>query len=145
MLGSTFLTDDAINRKLTNKLDPNKRGDNKKLECIKIIAKRFADRYNIKILDHIKCITKVGYTYTQGFSYRPQDNENWLKTLRATKKFAPDEKNNIVGCLASAVTVGLGVRELGKNKSLHCAVDSWECSVHLDNTGTTCIIRFIVG
>lgn len=129
------LTDVEINKKLAKPLDPKKGVDKRKLECIKIIARRFDDKYKIKVLDHVKWITKVGFKYEQGFHYKPLDNEKWRKTLKATKKFVPDKKNNIVGCLASVVTVGQGIRELGKDKSLHCAVDDFECSIHLDNTG----------
>jgi hypothetical protein len=126
---------DEINKKLVKKLDPENGKEKKKLKCIKIIAKRFAIKHDIKLLDHIKWITKVGYKYEQGFYYTPIDNEQWLKTLKGTKKFVPDKKDNIVGCLASVVTDGLGIREVGKNMSLHCAVDVEKCSVHLDNTG----------
>ena len=125
---------DDINKKLDVQLHPAFEKEKAQLECIKIIAKRFA-KYNIKILDHIKSITAIGYKYEQGFEFWAVDKKNWLKTLRASKKFVPDKKDNLVGCAASAVTNGLGIRELGKNMSLHCAVSSFKCSVHLDNTG----------
>ena len=125
---------DDINMKLDVKLHPLFVKEKAKLECIRIIVERF-DNNKIKILDHIESITKVGYKYEQGFEFSPVDKDKWLKTLKASKKFVPDKKNNIVGCAASAVTDGMGIRELGKGKSLHCAVSSFKCSVHLDNTG----------
>jgi len=128
------LTNDEINKKLTNPLDPKVFREKRQLNCIRDIALRFDKYYSIRILDHIIVITKVGYTFEHGFSYWPLDTKKWLETLKATKKFVPDEKNNLVGCLASAATTGLGIRELGTDMSLHCAVANSVCSIHLDKT-----------
>ncbi len=130
------LTYEEINDKLLNhRLNPEYFKEKRQLNCIRDIALRFDKKYSIRIFDHINYITKVGYTFEQGFSYSPKDKEQWLKTLRATGKFVPDEKTNLVGCLGSVATNGLGIRELGTDMSLHCDVANSVCSVHLDNTG----------
>jgi hypothetical protein len=106
------------------------------IDFIIVIAKRFHNKYEINILDHIKTITKLGFVAAQGFSFIPVSSSKWEQTLRDNKKFVPDDKDTFIGCLASAATHGTGYREIGKgkDKSLHCAVAPDECSMHLDET-----------
>lgn len=134
-MGKVPSFDEINNKLLFDKLDPEIHEQKKKLECIQIIAKRFIEEHKIKILEHVRFITKVGYTYEQGFEYKVLDKNRWVQALYDSKKFLPDLKDNFIGYAASFFTDGKGFREIGSNKSLHCAVDDHKCSVHLDNTG----------
>ena len=61
------------------------------IDFIIVIAKRFHNRYEINILDHIKTITKVGFVAAQGFSFIPVSSSMWEQTLRDNKKFVTDD------------------------------------------------------
>ena len=130
-----IIKDTEIISKLSNKVRPLRSGS-PEINYIKAIAKRFDDKYQLNLLSHIKTITKVGYVIAQGFHFAPISSGNLVEALLATKKFHPDDKNALVGCLASYATKGTGYREQGqgKDQSLHCDIASNECSVHLDET-----------
>lgn len=112
------------------------RDDDSQIKFIQTIAKRFANSHTIDLLHHVQLITKVGHTITEGFHFRPVSVTTWENKLKASKKFDPDDRDTIIGCIASWVTNGTGYREIGQgeSKSLHCAVASNVCSIHLDNT-----------
>lgn len=130
-----IITDAEIISKLSHKVRPLRSGS-PEIKYIKAIAKRFDDKYQLNLFSHIKTITKVGYVIAQGFYFVPVSSSNLVEALLATKKFHPDDKNSLVGCLASYATNGTGYREQGqgKDQSLHCDIASNECSVHLDET-----------
>jgi hypothetical protein len=103
---------------------------------IETIVDKFKKKHRIAFLDHIYKITKAGHTIGQGFTFVPVNSLKLERVIKANSNFAADDRNEVVGAVASLVTKGTGYRELGEgmDKSLHLAIDRGECSVHLDNT-----------
>ncbi len=71
--------------------------DSTEVKFIQIIAKRFANRHTIDLLSHIHLITQVGHTITEGFHFRPMSGTLWVEKLQSSKKFDPDDRDNIFG------------------------------------------------
>ncbi len=105
------------------------------LRFIKEILDRFSIRHRIQLIDYIRTIKKVGFAIDDGFDFTSDNTFALQEAIMNTKMFI-DDSQSLVGKLASSQTDGLSLRELGgsKDKSLHCAIGLFKCSVHLDET-----------
>jgi len=129
---SFFTSESDIRKKLSKEI---KTLSDYKLSIIKIILERFHLKYRINFLNHVKNITRVGFAIDEGFDFTPTNSFALRDELMATNRFIDDSKS-IIGKIASSQTNGYSYREMGKSedKSLHCALSLFKCSVHLDET-----------
>lgn len=103
------------------------------------IAERFHSRHGISLRKHVRTITKVNPTINAGFDFVPVDGAKWAAALHQAG-FQLDSRERLfgilpsVGSVAALATHGQGYRE-NSEPSLHCAVASDYCNVHLDNVG----------
>jgi hypothetical protein len=103
------------------------------------IADRFWIMHKIRIADHIEEIKEVYWRTEEGVDFVPKSAAAWTKALRKAG-FVHDKRDKhlgfipSVGTFAALATTGEGYREPG-SPSLHCAVASFLCKVHLDNVG----------
>ncbi len=114
----------------------------KRSDIFKGIARRFQKFHRIKIDTHIEKITKMGKRLEKGFEFVPRsarEFERELKRVRFQHDVREKHYNFIpsIGSFAAMATKGEGYREIG-SPSLHCAVETNLCSVHLDNIGFRC-------
>ena len=103
----------------------------------KEIAGRLYKRHNIRIVDHINVMEKIGTTVGQGITFEPKDGEQ-LKNLLKMAKFAHDNRKYFVDRLAAGATKGEGYREVGA-RSLHSQVTPTRCNIHIDHFGFVAI------
>jgi hypothetical protein len=87
-------------------------------------------------------MNKVERRLEEGFEFVPKSARAFEEALELAG-FQPDQREMHLGFIPSAGTLaalathGQGYREKG-SPSLHCAVASDKCSVHLDNIGFRC-------
>ena len=86
-----IITDLEIINKLSNKVRPL-RSESPEISYIKAIAKRFDDKYQLNLFDHIKTITKVGYVIAQGFYFTPISLFYKRRFLEAGKNHWPSAR-----------------------------------------------------
>ncbi len=103
------------------------------------IKKRFWDFYKIDLSFHMESMTRLSTRFEEGFDFVPM-SASMFETALKEAGFENDKRERhfgfipSVGTLAALATNGEGYRERG-SPSLHCAVASSVCSVHLDNVG----------
>lgn len=101
------------------------------------IANRLFMRHQILIGEHIQTIKKISHDIGEGISFIPKDHLR-LQALLRTPLFAKDNRSHFCDAVAALATKGEGYREVGV-PSLHCAISSGFCNIHLDSFGFVAI------
>ena len=89
-------------------------------QVYKDICDRFFKRHHINFPDQVAEISEVGKTLGTDIKFKPKNASAFASLLRLPS-FAPDDKSNLCGWIASGKTKGQGYREVGV-PSLHVAV-----------------------
>ena len=98
------------------------------------ISRRFSERYQIRLSDHIDSMSHVSDRNQEGITFVPTDAQRFIKALEASRAFHHDNRGDFVGQVAASATTGEGYREIAKT-SLHCQVGKLQCNVHIDYIG----------
>jgi hypothetical protein len=96
----------------------------------------------IRLEDHIDQVTDIGRTISEGVFFKPKDSLKFRMEVAFTKldeysgirAFHWDDRKVWVYRLAALATDGEGYREIGQ-PSLHIAIGSDVCNVHIDEFG----------
>lgn len=102
-------------------------------DIYKDICSRFHKRHFINLPSHISEVKSLGKTHGVGFKFQPRDADAFEAALKR-RGFEPDNRNHLCDAVAAGATQGQGYREVGV-PSLHVAVSSGICSVHVDTFG----------
>ena len=102
-------------------------------DIYKDIGARFWERHKINLPSHINVVKSLGKTHGVGFKFIPRDADAFEAALKRAN-FQPDNREQLCDAVAAGATVGQGYREVGV-PSLHVAVSSGICSVHIDTFG----------
>ncbi|MBS8226704.1 hypothetical protein [Vannielia litorea] len=102
-------------------------------DIYKDICSRFHDRHHINLPSHISAVKSLGKTYGVGFKFQPRDADLFEAALKRAA-FEHDNRRHFCDAVAAGATQGEGYREIGV-PSLHVAVSSGICSVHIDTFG----------
>lgn len=128
IFGLTKDIEDKLSKKITSL-------SSKQVHFLQFILKRLKLKCSIDLLSQIKTITRVGFAEDDGFDFTSDKAGSLRIALMDHKSFIDDSKS-LIGNIASSQTDGLSFREKGgsEDKSLHFAIGSYKCSVHLDKT-----------